>query len=391
MSDQHRLKVFLSADIVGSTAYKQPFRLSDTGRASGSDVSGVLTTEQLELARTEEWRDAIQSFYFDMNRLFIKNWNAIAIKVSKRNAEQLADIMLGAGKPRIWKTIGDEVVFWKEITHENQIYPLLVSWLNSINDMRSIFQKKLLPLDVKSTVWAGEFPIRNKSLYLRNLIDGSKLAEETLQIGSLDEHLQAHHQKLGKNEIEEGLERFYGGSDVENVDFIGPAIDVGFRLAKYSTAKKMMLSVDTVALICKATDNFRNCGLGGDGLWQGTTNRQDIANCYAQDIVLSNDLMAGMFVARRDNNSVGPLSKFIVNYSGSEFLQGVLGGVKYPLFWINASSKKSIHQAKDALYIKGAKREGVAWDSLNAFLEAFYRDRSNFIDKPKLTHDCSNL
>lgn len=82
-----RLRLFMSADIVGSTALKQSPR-------KGPEVSS-------------EWFGIIQGFYLEIQKEFIKHWSDVDSK--------LGDKFLG-DPPELWKVIGDEAVFVKEIT-----------------------------------------------------------------------------------------------------------------------------------------------------------------------------------------------------------------------------------------------------------------------------------
>ena len=216
-----RLKIFLSADIVGSTALKQSYK---------DDISDVV------------WPDIIHGFY----RYFIEsiaagwltaqiNFQQSGLEASKteRAIEREQKEVFGPA-PKFWKTIGDEVLFWKEITHEELVASILAVWLRAVHEVRDFFHRfdepEVSGLDIKSTCWIAGFPVRNRMF----TVLGNDLSE--------------------KSEL---LDRLYKAEEIDpqlSYDFVGPAFDIGFRLTNFSTDKKMHLDVATAYLLCIAFD-----------------------------------------------------------------------------------------------------------------------------------------
>jgi class 3 adenylate cyclase len=132
-----RLKVFLSADIVGSTALKQSYK---------DDISDVI------------WPSIIQGFYRNFIEAIDLAWFAAqghvfdtavrAIKSNRAIERELRDLF--GPPPKFWKTIGDEVIFWKEITCETQMATVLAVWLNAVREVRDF---SIASTNQKSMVW----------------------------------------------------------------------------------------------------------------------------------------------------------------------------------------------------------------------------------------------
>lgn len=115
--------------------------------------------------------------------------------------------------PKIWKALGDEIIFVVEITksHEPDLY---------VNGLRRALSKwnevglepgSTTRLRVKGAAWTAGFPVCNTILTLH-----------------------------GKQE-----------------DFVGPSMDIGFRVAERATVYRMALSVDLAWLLSVAPGDGR--------------------------------------------------------------------------------------------------------------------------------------
>ena len=195
-----RLKLFLSADIIGSTAYKQPNDLL-------SDRDGNL-----------DWAAVIQGFYSEAQLSFQSRWDELALAPW---AAATTEVDKGP-RPVFWKTIGDEVVFWKELTSDIQIWLTLSCWMKTINDLRIYLRKRNnTSLDVKSSVWSAGFPVRNKAVPNEVFRAAGEAPRKPTDA------LAEFYSRLQNDDL----------SQTGMVDFIGPGIDVGFRLPPYNAAR----------------------------------------------------------------------------------------------------------------------------------------------------------
>ncbi|MEL6709880.1 MAG: hypothetical protein AAFP79_16510, partial [Pseudomonadota bacterium] len=172
-----RFKVFLSADIVGSTAYKQAFDISKSEMIDASVRNSL------------EWQKTIQQFYDRLINDFPRKWTSFSTRLGNADSEEYKLLAGELGQddrerdgPHFWKTVGDEVIFWKEITNEHQLWLLLSSWFHAISDLRK--QLHPLSLDVKSSIWSAEFPVRNR-LVSSELNVGEQSTDKLLAFDSL--------------------------------------------------------------------------------------------------------------------------------------------------------------------------------------------------------------
>lgn len=351
-----RLKMFLSADIVGSTAYKQPLAIFRDGDGA-----------------TEDWPRHIQYFYKTISEEFRINWDKLRAhghRCTKQNPN--VDINLFGTPPIYWKTVGDEVVFFKELQSEDQIWFVLLAWLHAIANVRSWL--KPVGLDIKASAWTAGFPARNRAIANPALIED--FSNELIgQYPSEDQECLR-----STKETRPGLanailvDRYYrDGNNAVFVDFIGSGIDIGFRLGQFATTRKMMLSMDLVYLMSLSHQADRISRYKAD-----LNNPSLGLRC---DLIGRPESRLG-----GDINSLPPyFNQLGVYYSGLEKLKGVLGGVDYPLFWINIEECGSLDSKKTELnnaYLIPSK-----WSVLKDFCEAFYKDRRNFIFRPFIHAD----
>ncbi len=112
----------------------------------------------------------------------------------------------------VWKVMGDEVIFVATPATAGEITVLLCALLRTMNLYEGRYFADL-PLRLKGTVWAAHF---------------------------------------GSDNIELEIPELSGGDGVRSVDFIGPDIDLGFRISKYSRPASLVLSFDVADLLLGA-------------------------------------------------------------------------------------------------------------------------------------------
>lgn len=156
------LRLFLSADLAGSTAFKQNY-------------SAV------------EWQLFFQSFY-----------NQLPAYVDKEFA-------LDAHRLALWKTVGDEIVFSAELKSAQDAGRMIEAFRRGAARYRKDITNPPRGLDLKCAGWTAGFPLCNLEVPLRG---------------------------------EGGL-----------VDYIGPGMDIGFRLVKEASPRRLMLSVELAYIL----------------------------------------------------------------------------------------------------------------------------------------------
>lgn len=258
------LKLFIGADIIGSTALKQ----SQTNFDEDEDK------EKTEV----RWFDVIRDFYRVSQYEFISKWT------EKKSLSAHADEHYGSA-PILWKTIGDEVIFVKDITDHRQITTAINSWKEAVIKINDFFVKKNLPnLKVKCVCWIAGFPILNREIAIQ-ANDGHSPPPSPEEAERLNYKL-LNDCYVNKNK------------DI-SVDYIGPSIDTGFRLSTQATKRKLVVSIDVAYFIA----------------------------------------------ATRKENGIDVLELY---YDGAIQLKGVTGGNEYPIFWISVGNEK-IYEEEDKL------------------------------------------
>lgn len=171
---------------------------------------------------------------------------------------------------------------------------------------------------MKATAWSAGFPLMNTEVVFEEALSagkpqgGSALARQSQLRGLW--HTGGQKRK--------GL----------TLDFIGPSIDIGFRLSQLSSADQMMISLDLAYIIAKHVDNAFD----------------------------------------------GELPMY---YDGARPLKGVLGGRSYPIFWIFVGSPNAykLQQAEDDL---GGPAKSVVPSVAATFCQRFYSENSNYLISP---------
>lgn len=269
-----KLKMFMSLDIVGSTAFKNE-------RTTVDHADG------------DHWTRPFLSFYRMSAERMTLHWDAV---VKQMLAVRDGNEHFAFGySPSFWKGAGDEVLFSKTIESPLDAMAAVQAMLLLMTSHRENFQSKARTtrLDIKGTAWLAGFPLNNSEIVLGE--DGS----------------------LGANSGDDMLDNFRLLADLEGkqerqdyrADFIGPSVDLGFRLRDHATARRLMISADLVWLLCRANkkcspDQSQRCQL--------------------------------LQVPR-------------INYGNGASLKGVLDDEPYPLFWIEASPATALDSAEDTL------------------------------------------
>lgn len=268
-----RFRLFLSVDLVGSTASKQRPNLpiKEPGRlwADGG--------------MAPPWLSPIANFFGSFREAFVREWKIFRGPIASQLRINVAI------DPSFWKANGDELIFVKELDDRREILGCIHAWLKALKAVRPILAKS--GLDAKATAWTAGFPVTNSELVFQ-LNPGS-------QGGPYEDDPRLLQFAL--------LERWYEDSNSQIsllMDFIGPSIDIGFRLTAHSSARKFVVSVDIAYLLA--------------------------------------------------HTPLPPTSEIKVPpiiYGGKEVLKGVLGGRPYPIFWIDtmAPSLQEVAKPEDKL------------------------------------------
>jgi hypothetical protein len=186
------VRVFLSVDLAGSTAFKDTHERNL--KTSKSKKKSEPSAHDIAIGTRSgpPWADVFFNFYTGFVRVF-----------DQKLGEQTLPEEL---KPKLVKTIGDELLLKVEISRASDAVQIVRFFAKALPyyARQNLSDHKLL---LKGTAWIAGFPINN----YRVLFEGDS-------------------KHLGE-------------------DYIGPSIDTGFRIAKLSQPSKLVVSADLAVLL----------------------------------------------------------------------------------------------------------------------------------------------
>lgn len=296
---QPRLRLFLSVDLVGSTASKQRLHFP-LGEPKGlwPDTGMV-----------PPWLSPIANFFGSFREEFVREWRLFKQLVAPSlNIEVSVD-------PLFWKANGDELIFVKELYDRKEVIGCVNAWLKALKALRA--QLIVSGLDIKATAWIAGFPITN-SEFVFQLNPASAMEFED----------EPRLYQFGL------LERWHENPSLRHdlmMDFIGPSMDTGFRLATLSSPREFVVSVDVA-----------------------------------------------YFLATSHLPPKSEIEMPSIFFNGTSVLKGVLGGKPYPVFWIDTKKGDDIAVSEDRLRSFSASD----LEDIKRFCLAFYDDNCQLMFIP---------
>ena len=297
------VRIFLSCDIVGSTAYKQRQEKASASSPSSSD-----------------WLLPFISFY--------RETGAAIILAEARVNESLTKCKLfkEAGDPiEFWKGAGDELLFSRRIKSRFEALASVLAFRDAVRTQRAGLKQQVPPLNLKATAWLAGFPVNNSEVVL-GLAPEAPRIEDTW----IENLLELHDRRSTPT-----------GRDSLKVDFLGPSIDLGFRLCAHSTPQEMAVSADLALLLtrcCKEIAAFSPARKGG--------------------YLASNETTLG--------------------FRGSVELKGILGGSNYPVFYVRDDKSDDLYDLEATL--RGI--ENPTLESIEEYLNSYLNPGSALRMKP---------
>ncbi len=194
-----KLKLFLSVDVVGSTAFKQSQprshhrnRCEDTGPAN--------------------WLTFLSSFYRDFGSRLKLHLGRCLLSTGLTDGDTDKHV----GYPSLWKALGDELVFVIELKHEKHLSVILDAFRHAINEEidRARAGDHPLPISFKGAAWIAGFPVCNAEIPIKSDIP----------------------QPDGK-------------TPVIGYDYAGPCIDIGFRISKLASPHRLVVTAEIAYLL----------------------------------------------------------------------------------------------------------------------------------------------
>lgn len=259
--DNQQIKLFLSVDIYGSTKLKSSnsyYRVQkyceeylETLNKLNSQTSTVelkdIYASICEKYEYQDWSQIISQCFKDFNVEFIKRRQEVNIE---------AEI-------QPWKMAGDELIYCISVKSRKDVYNQLLAFFKTLRYFDKEFSSKENRIRLKGAAWTAGFPIRNRIM-----------------------------KPLENEDISE---------DDSRLDYMGPEIDIGFRIGKFTFPGIIVCSLE---LVCILLDG--RLGLQSEK------------------------------------------SKFRIIDTGWEPLKGVWNGKKYPIYWL--ALPESLETEEDICY-----------------------------------------
>lgn len=188
------LKLFMSFDLIGSTAFKH--------------------SHNAKTNFTEVWYEFFKKFYTEIPHYLAKEYkklSSVDIDFSTITKDtNLSSFTL----PYLWKNLGDEMIYVADISDTKHV----IYHIEAIQKAIVSHNKNLdTELKIQGTAWIAGFPVINAIIFDNEVCDI----------------------KTSQTEIVTNKE----------IDFIGPTIDLGFRIGKFSSERKLVLSTSLVFLL----------------------------------------------------------------------------------------------------------------------------------------------
>lgn len=188
-----------------------------------------------------------------------------------------------------WKFSGDEILFTTVLKDHREVATHLEAFRTLLRSYPHEWAKKKIPLGLKGTAWLAGFPITNRELE----IPGAAAP-----------------------------------------DYIGPSIDLGFRISKFASQRRLVLSADLALMLLNAA------------------------------VKLGQEDQFDVFLLRRES------------------LKGVVGGKPYPIVWLDVGDQDEEREER----LLGIHRKFVLQD-MTKFLRDFIDSASGYLIHPFMESD----
>jgi hypothetical protein len=205
---EYRVRLFLSVDLVGSTAYKSSF-----------------------LGNNQKHQDPNHGWVTRFRRFYQQFPDALTSAYRNTDSGRLADGDAGDPPPRVWKTIGDEILFCCRVNSIQHLACCVTAFLRALETFGQSLDTDNVPLDVKGAGWLAAFPAENISIEVFN---GSVTATRPDE-----DYLTENFER----DADEAPHKF---------DFLGTGLDAGFRIAKNAAADRFTASVGLAYSLSRA-------------------------------------------------------------------------------------------------------------------------------------------
>ena len=197
--------MFLSVDLVGSTAFKA--RMGETREGNDSNP---------------KWVTQIRHFYREFPIFLSSRFNKAISSIDGETTYKDCG-------PKAWKTIGDEILFCTRLHSLEHLAHCVSSFLRALEDYGAYLDSTGNQLDVKGAGWVAAFPAPNVTV---EVLGGSS-------------------NRAIKELFDEDFELLADQSP-DVFDFLGKEIDSGFRSARNAASDRLTASIELAWLLAEA-------------------------------------------------------------------------------------------------------------------------------------------
>lgn len=268
--DKQQIKLFLSVDIYGSTKLKNSnnyYRIQNYCQEFLETLNKINSEEKKTVELKEVYASVCEKYeHQDWAQIIHQCFNDFNIEFIKRRAEA----NIGA-EIHPWKMAGDELIYCITVKSRKEVYKQLLAFFMTLRFFDKEYASKENRIRLKGSAWTAGFPIRNRIM-----------------------------KPLESEESED--------VDDSKLDYMGPEIDIGFRIGKYTFPGIIVCSLELVCILLDGRLGLQN-----------------------------------------------EKSKFRVIDTGWESLKGVWNGKKYPIYWL--ALPEDMENNEDVCYVPYKK-----WD-----------------------------
>ncbi|MDE1567096.1 helix-turn-helix domain-containing protein [Aquabacter sp. P-9] len=206
------MRLFMSVDLVGSTAFKASKAHSEL--QSGSPLP--------------RWVDEFRTFYKDFP---IELGKSYRLMIDAFEDDLISD---KNSTPRVWKTIGDEIIFCSRVSSIEHTAASVAAFLKALECYSRRLEKEEKPLRLKGAGWLAAFPAPNISI---------SIMTESVSGPAGYSAVPSENTEDFECEADTTPSRF---------DFLGKGIDTGFRIAKNASEDRFATSVQLAYVLARA-------------------------------------------------------------------------------------------------------------------------------------------
>lgn len=168
------------------------------------------------------WVDEIRNFYQEFPAALRKRYYQHTSAPEHNKHE--GDV------PTVWKTIGDEIVFCCRVSSAEHLVCVMSAFMEALDEYGRVLEIRCKDLDVKGSGWLAAFPAPNVTVEVQaGQTSASELPDEDVELRA--------------------------DAEPHKFDFLGHSIDCGFRLAQFSSADKLTISVELAYALCESANS----------------------------------------------------------------------------------------------------------------------------------------